>query len=124
MSTLQLDNVVGGYGDTQILHGVSINVDPGEIVVIIGPNGAGKSTAIKAVFGLLNLTGGRVLLGNYSVYTQAQQGLVWDGHHLGVRGLIVAKGHDYKAVIYSLTDDSYMPTNRYQDSSKRVFIFG
>jgi branched-chain amino acid transport system ATP-binding protein len=59
---LELDNVVGGYGDTQILHGVSMHVDAGEIVVIIGPNGAGKSTAMKAVFGLLKLTGGDVLL--------------------------------------------------------------
>ena len=62
MPTLELEDLVGGYGDTQILHGVSITVSPGEIVVIIGPNGAGKSTAIKAVFGLLNLSGGRVLL--------------------------------------------------------------
>jgi len=62
MPTLELRSVVGGYGDTQILHGVSITVDPGEIVVIIGPNGAGKSTAIKAVFGLLKLTGGQVFL--------------------------------------------------------------
>ncbi len=62
MATLELNNVVGGYGDTQILHGVSITVDRGEIVVIIGPNGAGKSTAIKAVFGLLNLSGGQILL--------------------------------------------------------------
>jgi len=62
MPTLEIKDLVGGYGDTQILHGVSITVDAGEIVVIIGPNGAGKSTAIKAVFGLLNLTGGQVLL--------------------------------------------------------------
>ena len=59
---LELDNVIGGYGDTQILHGVSMHVDAGEIVVIIGPNGAGKSTAMKSVFGLLKLTGGKVLL--------------------------------------------------------------
>jgi len=62
MATLELRDVVGGYGDTQILHGVSIAVEPGEIVVIIGPNGAGKSTAIKAVFGLLKLTAGKVFL--------------------------------------------------------------
>lgn len=62
MPTLELKDVVGGYGDTEILHGVSITVDRGEIVVIIGPNGAGKSTAIKAVFGLLNLSGGQILL--------------------------------------------------------------
>lgn len=61
-AVLELDDVVGGYGETQILHGVSLKVEPGEIVAIIGPNGAGKSTAMKAVFGLLRLSSGRVRL--------------------------------------------------------------
>jgi branched-chain amino acid transport system ATP-binding protein len=61
-TVLELDDVVGGYGETQILHGVSLKVEPGEIVAIIGPNGAGKSTAMKAVFGLLRLSSGKVRL--------------------------------------------------------------
>jgi branched-chain amino acid transport system ATP-binding protein len=61
-AVLELDRVVGGYGETEILHGVSLTVGAGEIVAIIGPNGAGKSTAMKAVFGLLRLTGGQVRL--------------------------------------------------------------
>ena len=74
MRVLELDNVVGGYGDTQILHGVSMHVDAGEIVVIIGPNGAGKSTAMKAVFGLLKLSDGAVLLdGNAITNTPPEQ---------------------------------------------------
>ena len=44
---LELKSVVGGYGDTQILKGVSMHVSLGEVVVIIGPNGAGKSTSLK-----------------------------------------------------------------------------
>jgi len=59
---LELDDIVGGYGETQILHGVSMKVEPGEIVAIIGPNGAGKSTAMKAVFGLLRLSSGNIRL--------------------------------------------------------------
>jgi len=47
----------------EILHGVSIHVDEGEMVAVIGPNGAGKSTLIKTIFGLLRPTGGRVLDG-------------------------------------------------------------
>ena len=39
--------MVAGYGQTEILHGVSIGVDEGEVVTIIGPNGCGKSTVIK-----------------------------------------------------------------------------
>src|SRR5207249_12288201 len=44
----------------EILHGVSMDVDEGEMVVVIGPNGAGKSTLIKTIFGLLRPTGGKV----------------------------------------------------------------
>ena len=78
-STLELRDVVGGYGDTQILHGVSIADDPGEIVVIIGPNGAGKSTAIKAVFGLLQLSGGQVFLDGDDITNSAPDQVVRKG---------------------------------------------
>ena len=61
-AVLALEGISGGYGQADILHGVSLHVDPGEIVVVIGPNGAGKSTAIKAVFGLLRLSAGRITL--------------------------------------------------------------
>ena len=60
MSLLLAQDVFGGYGDTDILHGVSLEMDPGEVVAIVGPNGAGKSTAMKAVFGLVNVREGRV----------------------------------------------------------------
>lgn len=53
MSILQADDVFAGYGETEILHGVSVRVEPGEFVTIIGPNGCGKSTLMKTVFGLL-----------------------------------------------------------------------
>ena len=54
MALLEVTNVVAGYGDTEILRGVSIEVREGEIVSIIGPNGAGKSTLMKTIFGLLH----------------------------------------------------------------------
>src|SRR3990172_8751866 len=44
----------------EILHGVSMVLDEGEMIVVIGPNGAGKSTLIKTILGLLRPTGGRV----------------------------------------------------------------
>lgn len=52
MSLLEVRDLVTGYGETEIIHGVSLEVEAGEIVSIIGPNGAGKSTLLKAVFGL------------------------------------------------------------------------
>ena len=54
--------MTGGYGDADILHECTIGVDEGEIAVVVGPNGAGKSTAMKAVFGMLGLRSGRVLM--------------------------------------------------------------
>lgn len=53
MSLLKVEGVCSGYGDMEVLHGVSMHVDPGELVTIIGPNGAGKSTLLKTAFGLL-----------------------------------------------------------------------
>ncbi len=57
---LEVENIVSGYGDIEILHGVSLSVSEGEIVGIIGPNGAGKSTIFRTIFGLLNLNEGDV----------------------------------------------------------------
>jgi ABC-type branched-subunit amino acid transport system ATPase component len=54
MALLEVEGVIAGYGDTEILRGVSIEVREGEIVSIIGPNGAGKSTLMKTIFGLLH----------------------------------------------------------------------
>ena len=60
MALLEASNVVAGYGETEILHGVSIAVNKGEIVTIIGPNGCGKSTLMKAIVGLVRIRAGAV----------------------------------------------------------------
>lgn len=60
MSLLKVESVNSGYGEMEILHGVSIEVRKGEIISIIGPNGAGKSTLLKTIFGLLRPTKGRI----------------------------------------------------------------
>jgi len=62
MSVLSFNNLYAGYGQTEVLHDMSIFVDPNEIVAIIGPNGAGKSTAMKSVLGLLTINSGNVEL--------------------------------------------------------------
>lgn len=60
MSLLNVENLVAGYGPVDILQGVSLSVEAGQIAVIVGPNGAGKSTAMKAIFGLAQVRGGKV----------------------------------------------------------------
>ena len=57
---LEVDNIFSGYGETEILHGVSIEIYENEIVTIIGPNGCGKSTLMKTIFGLLRATSGNI----------------------------------------------------------------
>ena len=59
MSLLSVENLVAGYGPVDILQGVSLAVERGQIAVVIGPNGAGKSTLMKAIFGLAQVRGGR-----------------------------------------------------------------
>lgn len=59
---LELQDLYGGYGRMTILNGVSFSIPKGSITTMIGPNGAGKSTVFKAVFGLLNIHSGRILL--------------------------------------------------------------
>ena len=59
---VQTEDLYSGYGEgVDILHGVSIHLNKGEIVTLIGPNGAGKSTLIKSIFGLLSPRQGHVL---------------------------------------------------------------
>lgn len=53
---LSLENVYVNYGSIQVLHGINIEVNEGEIVTIIGANGAGKSTTLKAIAGLVTKT--------------------------------------------------------------------
>ena len=62
MSFLIGENMTGGYGSMDILHSCTVGVERGEIAVVVGPNGAGKSTAMKAMFGMLALRGGRVIM--------------------------------------------------------------
>jgi branched-chain amino acid transport system ATP-binding protein len=76
---LEARDLVGGYGGTDILNGVSLSLSREEIVVIVGPNGAGKSTAMKALFGLVTVRSGKVLLDGLDVTNAAPETLVKRG---------------------------------------------
>jgi branched-chain amino acid transport system ATP-binding protein len=79
MSYLSGGNMTGGYSDADILHNCSIGVEKGEISVVVGPNGAGKSTAMKAVFGMLNLREGAVMLDGEDITSLMPQERVFKG---------------------------------------------
>jgi len=51
MALLELDGVQAGYGQTRVLHGVSLSVGEGDVVALLGANGAGKTTTLRAITG-------------------------------------------------------------------------
>lgn len=75
-------NLRSGYGALQVVNGVSLRVQPGEIVALIGANGAGKSTLLKTLAGVIHPTEGRVLLRDQPVAG-------WPAHKLARRGLVL-----------------------------------
>ena len=79
---LTLDNVHTYYGKSHILHGVSIEVQPGEVVGLLGRNGVGKSTTLKTVMGLVRPSEGTVTfegkqVGGMAPHHLAHLGIAW-----------------------------------------------
>lgn len=64
---LELAGVMASYDKKEVLHGVSLHVEEGEIVALLGPNGAGKTTTLKVIFGLLRPSRGRILYGGRGI---------------------------------------------------------
>lgn len=79
MAFLIGEHMTGGYGGADILNDCTIGVEKGEIAVVVGPNGAGKSTAMKAIFGMLNLRQGRVVMDGEDITALAPQARVHKG---------------------------------------------
>jgi len=67
MTGVTLNSVVKKYGDTQVIHGVSLEIDDGEFCVFVGPSGCGKSTLLRMVAGLEVTTGGSIRIGERDV---------------------------------------------------------
>ena len=57
MKLLEIADLVARYGELEVLHGVSLGVDEGEIVTLVGANGAGKSTLLRCISGLVECDG-------------------------------------------------------------------
>jgi branched-chain amino acid transport system ATP-binding protein len=79
---LRLEDVQTYYGKSHILHGVSLEVQPGEVVGLLGRNGVGKSTTMKTIAGIVRPAAGRVLfegkdVGGLPPYKLAHRGIAW-----------------------------------------------
>ncbi|UYG04104.1 ABC transporter ATP-binding protein [Halomonas sp. LR3S48] len=79
MPLLEARDVYGGYGGMNILNGVDMSIEANEVGVIVGPNGAGKSTMLKAIFGLLTVSQGEILLRGEPIHNLPPNKLVQRG---------------------------------------------
>ncbi|NLN75731.1 MAG: ABC transporter ATP-binding protein [Armatimonadetes bacterium] len=73
---LKLQSVMTYYGRIMALRGISLHVDPGEIVAIVGPNGAGKTTALNTISGVLAPKSGRIVFDGKDVAGKPTDSLV------------------------------------------------
>ncbi|MFA9439632.1 ABC transporter ATP-binding protein [Uliginosibacterium sp. sgz301328] len=60
VASVSIQNVVKRYDKTTVVHGVSLDIEPGEFVVLVGPSGCGKSTTLRMVAGLEEISGGTI----------------------------------------------------------------
>ncbi len=64
---LEVTDLVAGYGKVQVLHGLSLQVEPGQLVTLIGSNGAGKTTTLRALSGMIAPQSGSIRLGGEEI---------------------------------------------------------
>lgn len=76
---LEVDNVYSGYGRAEVLHGVSLTANAGEIVALLGLNGAGKSTLLRTISGLLPVQSGRIAYEGENIAGMSVERIVWKG---------------------------------------------
>src|SRR5881296_4263156 len=80
MKTLSTEDIGKSYGGRQVVRGVSLELEQGEVVGLLGPNGAGKTTSFYMIVGLLRPTRGRITMDGADitfepVYRRARMGI-------------------------------------------------
>jgi branched-chain amino acid transport system ATP-binding protein len=79
MALLEVKNIDVFYGEVQVIFGLSLRVEEGEVVSIIGGNGAGKSTLLKTLSGLLHPTRGEITFENKTIHRSSPEDIVGCG---------------------------------------------
>jgi branched-chain amino acid transport system ATP-binding protein len=117
---LEVRDLHAGYGQVRVLHGITVRVDPGEIVAILGSNGAGKTTLFKALFGLVDVYEGQVSfrdldLRRTAAFKTARSGLI---HVPEGRGLFYGM-----SVLENLMVPVYADSSRGNQEENLEFVF-
>lgn len=115
---LCMNDLYGGYGGTDILKGVSLTVNAGEIVVIVGPNGAGKSTLMKSSFGLVKIRQGTVTFNGSDITNLRPDRVV----RLGLSYVPQEKNvFPSLTVLENLEMGAYLRTDDYRSQMEKIF---
>ena len=69
MYILQIENLHKKYNDFEVIKGINLSINKGEIYGLLGPNGAGKSTLIKIICGIEKITSGKVIFEEKETWT-------------------------------------------------------
>jgi ABC-type branched-subunit amino acid transport system ATPase component len=121
---LSVRGVVAGYGDEDVLHGVSLDVPAGKVVAVIGPNGSGKSTLLKAVYGLLRPRKGSVTFTDRSGTARELTGLA--PHAVTRMGINfvpqLANVFPDLSVRENLEIGAFVHAGRFQDHLERILV--
>jgi branched-chain amino acid transport system ATP-binding protein len=83
---LRLTEVSAGYGWASAVHGIDLEVSPGEFLLVIGPNGAGKSTLLRTIAGFVKPSGGSIVLDGRSIAKKRPEALARRGLRLVLEG--------------------------------------
>ncbi len=120
MALLELRDVEAGYGAIQILHGVSLHVDPGEIVCVIGPNGAGKSTTFKVIMGFITHLGGEIVFAGRTLVGQRPDRILGLGLGYVPQGRVV---FSQMTVRENLEMGAYLERDKQKIRSSMEYVF-
>jgi branched-chain amino acid transport system ATP-binding protein len=120
MALLALRDVQAAYGSIQILHGVSLHVEPGEVVSVIGPNGAGKSTTFKVIMGLISYLGGEIVFDGRSLVGERPNRVLGRGLGYVPQGRIV---FTQMTVVENLEMGAYLERDRARIQQAMDYVF-
>jgi branched-chain amino acid transport system ATP-binding protein len=79
VAMLKIDALVAGYGNIEALHGISMEVNAGEVVAVLGANGAGKTTLLRAISGMIKPKSGSVIIDGVNVAGQRSHNVLKKG---------------------------------------------
>ena len=117
---LEVQDLVVGYGEEEVLHGVSIQVSQGECLAILGPNGAGKTTLLKTVMGVLRPRRGKILFRDQEITGRPPSEILKSGvSYVPQGGSVLAQmtvKENLELGAYTVTDKS-----RTAERMRRVF---